>query len=118
MTESEKKNYSEKYKGTNNPRFGKKMSIEQKEKMSKKIKQNWIDGLYDQGKEQRLLNLKKSNENKKRKVEQYNIEGELINIYPSISDISKFLNVTPGAISKCCNKRIRTCKGFILKFLN
>ena len=117
-TPEERKLHSDKLTGINNPRFGKKMTKEQKEKMSKKIKENWINGVYDKTKEERLKILKIANEKRKRKVEQYTIDDKFINTFDSISDVAKIIGVTAASISKCCNKKTKTCKGFVWKFLN
>ena len=102
--------------GPLNPRWGKKMPQEQKEKMSKKIKERWALGLYDHTKAGRLAILSKANESKKRKVEKYNLQGDLIDTYDSICDSAKSINATASAVSKCCNKRTKTCKGFVFSF--
>ena len=116
-TPEECKLHIDKLSGQKNHNFGKKMPKKQKERMSKKIKESWIKGVYDKTKEQRLSVLKQANEKRKRKVEQYTLNDELINTFESISDVAKFINVTAGCISKCCNKKIRTCKGFVWKFV-
>ena len=54
--------------------------------------------------------------NPPKKVFQYSIDGKLVNIYPSINEASKTLNIQPSNISKCCNNIYKTAYGYIWRF--
>ncbi len=53
-----------------------------------------------------------------KQVKQYDINGNLINIYDSITEASKATGVRISGISKCCLGRYKTSGGFIFKFSN
>lgn len=54
--------------------------------------------------------------NPHKKVLQYSIDGKLLNIFSSIKEASKALNVQASGISGCCNNRYKTSYGYIWKF--
>ena len=54
--------------------------------------------------------------NPPKKVLQYSIDGKLLNIFSSIKEASKALNVQESGISGCCNNRYKTSYGYIWKF--
>jgi group I intron endonuclease len=91
LTDEEKGKYKEKYSGSNNYMFGKKHSDESKEKMRKNIK-------------------------RKKKVNCYNLENELICTFESIMDACRVSGGNHRNISSCCKGITKTCKGFIWKF--
>jgi group I intron endonuclease len=49
-------------------------------------------------------------------VYQYDIDMNLINIYPSINNASKINNLSHGNIAKCCKNKIRMVGGFVWRF--
>lgn len=51
-------------------------------------------------------------------VAQYNKEGALLAIYPSIIIASKFTSAKANCICDCCSGRIKTAGGFIWKYVN
>ena len=106
-TEDEKEKYREKYLGKNNPMFGKKMSDEQKEKMSKITKENWKNGIFN-----------KINEKRKKKVNCYLLDGELIATFDSLSEAMSKTNILKSDISLCCLNKRKQSKGFLWKFVN
>lgn len=53
--------------------------------------------------------------NNKIKVKQYNIKGELVNSFNSISEASNKTGVSAGAISMCINNKRKTANKFIWK---
>jgi len=53
------------------------------------------------------------NKNRKKKVYQFDTDGNFLKEYESITLASKETNVNISCISKCCNKKQKTCKGFI-----
>jgi group I intron endonuclease len=67
-----------------------------------------------------INNLQKGHEQFRRKVGQYNLDGELIAIYESLTLAVKEVNGSHSSISNCCKgvKGYKTHKGFIWKFLD
>ena len=51
-----------------------------------------------------------------RKVNQYDLENNLIKTFNSISEAAKETNIDNSTIGKCCNKRYKTSGGFVWKF--
>lgn len=49
-------------------------------------------------------------------IDQYDLEGNFIKRWVSMSEASRDLGVKTGAISKCCNGKQNTSHGFIWKF--
>jgi group I intron endonuclease len=92
LPDSEKKALAERQSGINNHNFGKKMSDEQKQKISQNMKN-------------------------KKPIECYNLDNQLVKTYESISEASKELNGSQRNISKCCLGKGRTAYGFIWKFV-
>lgn len=62
-----------------------------------------------------LYNIKRIN---KTKVNQYDLQGNFIKTWDSISEIEKEYNVTHTAIRFCCLNKIKTCKGYIWRYAN
>ena len=60
--------------------------------------------------------LKKSNTTKKKSVVQKTLNGEIINIYPSIRAAAKAVAGNPYGVSLACNKKLLTFKGFVWDF--
>jgi hypothetical protein len=52
---------------------------------------------------------------RQKKVTQYNLKGEVIATYNSITDASKAASTTISLISRCMNGRLYSTKGFIWK---
>ena len=52
-----------------------------------------------------------------KKVEQYNKEGNLIQVWPSANEVERALGYNHGYISKCCNGRYKQAYGFIWKYI-
>lgn len=61
--------------------------------------------------------LRSLNEVKKKKVAQYTLDGELINVYESILNVSKTTEFKLSSVSKACNGHLKTYKGFIWEFI-
>lgn len=53
---------------------------------------------------------------KSKKIEQYDKDGNLIQVWPSIIEVHRQLGYSRGGISMCCNGKRKTNKGFIWKF--
>ena len=49
---------------------------------------------------------------KNKKVEQYDLNGNLLNIFYSISDAARHVNISPQFLSRTCNKENYTAAGF------
>ena len=89
-------------KKANLKRIGKKLSEEHKLKISK----------ISKGK----INLK--NKNSAVKVNQYNLNNNLIKSWDSITDASTYLKINASGITLCCRNHIKKSGGFIWKYLN
>lgn len=56
--------------------------------------------------------------NSSKPINQYTLDGELINTFSSAREAHRELNISYKCISKCCNGNLKTYKGFIWKFAN
>ena len=55
---------------------------------------------------------------RKKKVIQYDLEGELVKVFDSISDASKASGVNKSSIAKCCRGERKKAGNFIWKFFD
>ena len=109
----------QRWKVTKHPSIGIKYSDEYKEKMSKSVKKS-LNELRLKGITQNinsLENLKIASEKRKRKVAQYNMVGELLLKFNSISEAVLKTNINNRRISDVCNNKAKTAGGFIWKFI-
>ena len=53
---------------------------------------------------------------KSKQVEQYDKNGNLLNVWPSIIEIERQLGYSNGHISECCRGKLKTYKGFIWRY--
>ena len=139
-SEKTKKLIKEKLTGKNNPRFGVKLSEEQIQKMSERMKgknhhsfgKKFTEEERQKRKEQfknnpeiakkiseSLKEYYKNNTNRGvvklancKKVEQYDLDGNLLNTYYSISEASRAINITHTTISRACDNPNYTAGGF------
>jgi group I intron endonuclease len=88
------------------PQLGKPHTDEVKQKISNSLKGNNL--LHE--------HLKLIHEKRQKKVYQYDLNNNLINVFNSCKDAGIELGVSKTLISKVCNGKNKTCKGFILKF--
>jgi group I intron endonuclease len=109
-------------KGEKHPNYNKKMSIEQKNKISNTMK-NFSEDKRKEINKKISTTLKHINKNEKKqtgkKIAQYDLNGNIINIYNSISHAANEIKVDRMTISRCCDDRYlnyKTCKGFIWKY--
>lgn len=51
-----------------------------------------------------------------KKINQYNLNGELLNTFECITDASKAVGYSVCSISACAHGRLKTCGGYIWKF--
>lgn len=56
--------------------------------------------------------------NSSKAINQYNLDGELIDTFSSAREAHRELGISYKCISKCCNGNLKTYKGFIWKFAN
>ena len=52
-----------------------------------------------------------------KKVEQYDMEGNLIQVWPSTREVERQLGYFEGGISMCCNGKCKQAYGFIWKYI-
>lgn len=64
------------------------------------------------------ISLKKQKEAISRKVAQYDLNGNLINVFPSITEASKNTGCRIGAIQQVCCGHTYTLKGYIWRYDN
>lgn len=90
------KNLSMKMKGKNNPFYGRKHSIETKQKISKsRIGNDW--SIH-------------------RKVNQYNLDGTFLNQYESLAEANRQTKVSIAGICQCCRGIYKKSGGFIWRY--
>ena len=58
------------------------------------------------------------NTGNKKSVVQYDLSGNIIAMYDSISDAARATDINRKCINDCCNKKIKTSGGYIWKFLS
>lgn len=136
--EETKKKISERLKNRTDlvhskPQLGKPHSEEVKRKISNSLKgikysQESIEkrrltiSLYNSNKKEEINNKisksKKGNIKTSKIVEQYDLNGNLINIFLSISDAANELNVCRSSIKRCCDGIYKNVKGYVWKFKN
>lgn len=63
-----------------------------------------------------LIDITKMTDITKKKVCQYDKKGNLINIWNSLSDAHRGVNVQIGNITKCCQGKINTTGGYVWKY--
>lgn len=132
-TEETRKKLSESLKGEKHPNFNKPMSEEQKQKISESRKKLIKEGkiIPNKGRtlsEKQLEGLKIGwsivKESKGRfaikKVAKYDLEGNLLNTYPSISEAKRQTGICDSLISKVCKNVIsyKTAGGFVWKYVD
>ena len=61
---------------------------------------------------------KKSGISRSKKIEQYDLNNNLINTWFLLMDIHRKLNYSCGNISLCCNGKKKTYNNYIWKFVN
>jgi len=95
--------------------LGRKATKETKLKMAERMKNNKFS-LGIKASLETKLKMSKNKTNKK-KVIQYDLQGNFIKEWESVSDAAKSLNIkTPGIFNCCSPRREQSYKGFIWKF--
>lgn len=69
----------------------------------------WCDRNYNVNFGNRTLNTE-------RKIEQYDLQGNLIKKWNSISEASRKLHIACSGISACCRGVNKTCNGYVWKY--
>jgi group I intron endonuclease len=54
----------------------------------------------------------------KKYVEQYTLDGEYLNTFNSVSEASRSINSATTNISKCCNGKRKSARGYVWKYKN
>ena len=135
-TEERRANFKRLMSGENNPNYGKPLSAETKEKLSASLKGRVIN---DEARKKTSLTMKgvpKSDETRKRMsdarkgwsmpkgkdskkavaIEQYDKEGNFIQLFGSIADAANYLGCERSGICFCLKGRIKSSAGFVWKY--
>lgn len=83
--------------------------------MTRKENVNWGTGI-----ERMRKAVSKANTNNpitSKQVAQFDMEGNLINVFPSASEVHRQLGFNTGYISSCCNGRHKQAYGFSWKYI-
>lgn len=96
-------------------------ALKGKKKNSETIaKRNLTISLYDEDKKkeiaEKISKTKKGNVKSSRIVEQYDLNMNFINFFPTINDAASFIGVCGSSISRCCKGQYKTVKGYIWRF--
>lgn len=148
LRESSKKKMSESKLGENNHNYGKPLSNETKDKLSKVLTGRIISDESKQKISETMKGIKKSDKMrtklsdskqgtklseetkqkikdsrlrgsinpKSKKVEQYDMDNNLITVFNSMSEAAKECNTFHSRISACCHGKKNTSNGFKWKF--
>jgi group I intron endonuclease len=107
-----------KFLGEENPFYNQTHTKKQKEKWSKMRKGQpspcgFAGKSHKEESKSKTSQTLKNNPNVKRtKVFQYDIEGNFLREFQSISDASKFVGTTPSNIKYTCEGKFKHCKGY------
>lgn len=97
LSEETKRKLSEKNKGENNYMYGKHHTEETIRKISEAMKGKMV------GENNPMYGKKRKGSKLSKKVYQYTLEGELINVFNSIAEAARELGLKRTAIRDCCN---------------
>lgn len=113
------------------PQLGKPLTEETKNKISKALKgrkasdeernkRNLTINSYDKNKKKEIADKisksKKGNVKSSKIVEQYDLNMNFINAFPTINDAANYIGVCGTSISRCCKGQYKIVKGYIWKF--
>ena len=107
---------SERMTGKKNPNFGKKFTEEEIQKRLNRFKEhpetktkisNSLKEYYKKNKTTSAINKSSS-----KKVKQYDLSGNLLNEFNSISEAARNVGVNVAFLSRTCNKENYTAAGF------
>lgn len=102
-------------RGENNPNYGKHLSKITKEKIRKKLKGKKRTD-HDIFCLNQSIRCKGENNPRARKINQYDINGNLIKTWNCAKYASEFYNLSNGNIINVCKGRQKTAKGFVWKY--
>lgn len=79
----------------------------------------WATGLQENSREASRISVLKAQQAHRKKVAQYSTEGELIEMFDSITDalIKLNKNVASGSISACCRGKVKTAYGYKWEYI-
>lgn len=66
---------------------------------------------------ERAVKANTNHPNKSKQVAQYNLEGNLINVYPSINEIRRCYGYDLKSLWRSCNGKQKTAYGYIWKYI-
>lgn len=84
--------------------------------MTRKENCNWATRNERLGKA--ITKANTNNPKRSKLVAQYNKDGNLIQVWPSASEVERELGCSQGDISRCCNGKRKSVYGFIWKYLD
>lgn len=122
QSEETKRKRFEKISGENNYNYGKHLPEETRKKISETLKGNTIS----ESTRKKLSDSMKgkylgANSSCAKKIVQYDMQGNFIKIWDSISDAARALNLSIASIARCCNNidgHWKTAGGYIWRFLD
>ena len=108
-TEEHKKRHSMLVSGSGNGMYGRRHTAEARAAMSKKLTGR---KLSQEDRELKASYLRKANEKRKKPVNQYDLDGNLIATYAGFGDVEKELGFNHAALIKACQGGSDTAYGF------
>lgn len=137
-TQERKEKFKSLMSGENNHNFGKPLSEETKEKLSKALKGRLISEESRKSRSQKMKGVPKSEETREKmkeaaknrtnkqpsgkdharskSVDQYDTEGNFIRTYDSIGQAAKELSIQVNGICLCCQGKLQKSGGFVWKY--
>lgn len=87
---------------------------------SENIRHSWDMGLREKSRKVSRKTIRKAHSANRKKVAQYSLEGELINVFDSATDAYKHLNknINNGTIAACCKGKSKTAYGYRWEYVN
>ncbi|MEX0416814.1 NUMOD4 domain-containing protein [Bacillus sp. C30] len=87
---------------------------------SENIRHSWDMGLREKSREVSRKTVSKAHLANRKKVAQYSLEGELVNVFDSVTDAYKHLNknIKNGTIAACCKGESKTAYGYRWEYVN
>lgn len=87
---------------------------------SENIRHSWEMGMREKSREVSRVTVLKAHEAHKRKVAQLSMEGELLHVFESVSDVYRFLNkrTINGSIAACCNGKSKSAYGYKWEYID
>lgn len=74
----------------------------------------WCNHLYNMN----YGNIKEKQHSQAKKVIQFDLNLKIIKIWKNTYEITKELGISKQCISCCCNKKTKTCGGYIWRYVN